>query len=84
MLQCRKQTSVPSGPMAFGVLLQTASSAQMPSVALPSRLNPSSSFSEVEQVLIGVARDAAFNFYYHEYVSPRCKMPCLLTGLHSA
>ena len=65
-----------SNTSACGALSQIASSARTPSVRLPSQPAPSSSSIEAEQVLIGVARDAAFNFYYHECVRPRCKMPC--------
>ena len=45
---------------------QIASSARVP--AVPSPLQPalSESSGDIDQVVIGVARDAAFSFYYHE------------------
>ena len=55
-------------------LLQVACSTRTPSVSFPSHPDSSISSIEVEQVLIGVARDAAFNFYYHECVSPCCNV----------
>ena len=54
--------------MHAGVVTQIASSARVPSVSFPLQSAPSGSSSNAEQVLIGVARDAAFSFYYHEYV----------------
>lgn len=65
----RANNAVPSGideEVCAEFLAQIASSAHMPSAPVPLQCAPSSSSSHVGQVLIGVARDAAFSFYYYE------------------
>ena len=47
---------------------QLASSACVPSAPLSLRPVCSDSSNDDERILIGVARDAAFSFYYHEWV----------------